>query len=102
LQKQWEPDMKYKLTLYPGFIGDIYNKGMDTLVYNFKAQKEEYYGIVHLTVSNVTGPTIIQLLDANNKFVREYSITNDTIIDMDYLHPKEYIFRAIYDDNQNG
>jgi hypothetical protein len=97
----WEEGTKYKLTLYPGAITDVYGTANDTLIYNFTTKNEDDYGILLLNITNCNGPTVIQLLDEKEKVILKRHINENSRIELDYLIPKVYKLKAIRDKNIN-
>ncbi len=101
LTTQWEERMNYKLLIEPGAFSDIYGLSNDTVLINFATQRADYYGALILTAENVVSPLIIQLLGENESLVKEKYISQNSIITFDYLEPKKYLLKIIYDDNNN-
>jgi hypothetical protein len=97
----WEERMNYKLLIEPGAFTDIYGLSNDTVLIKFPTQKADYYGALILTAEDVVSPLIIQLLNENESLVREKYISQNSIIRFDYLEPKKYMLKIIYDDNDN-
>jgi hypothetical protein len=97
----WEERMNYKLLIEPGAFTDIYGLSNDTVLIKFSTQKSDYYGALILTAENVASPVIVQLLNENESLVREQHIESNSIIRFDYLEPKKYLLKIIYDDNNN-
>jgi hypothetical protein len=93
--------MNYKLLIEPGAFTDIYGLPNDTVLMKFSTQKSDYYGALILTVEDVVSPLIIQLLNEDESLVREKYISQNSIIRFDYLEPKKYVLKIIYDDNDN-
>jgi len=98
---QWEERMNYKLLIEPGAFTDIYGLSNDTVLINFATQRADYYGALILTAENVVSPLIIQLLGENESLVKEKYVSQNSIITFDYLEPKKYLLKIIYDDNNN-
>ncbi len=101
LTTQWEERMNYKLLIEPGAFTDIYGLSNDTVLINFATQRADYYGALILTAENVVSPLIIQLLGENESLVKEKYVSQNSIITFDYLEPKKYLLKIIYDDNNN-
>jgi hypothetical protein len=97
----WEERMNYRLLIEPGAFTDIYGLSNDTVLMKFSTQKSDYYGALILTAEDVESPLIIQLLNENENLVREKHISENSIIRFDYLEPKKYLLKIIYDDNDN-
>ncbi len=98
---QWEERMNYKLLIEPGAFTDIYGFSNDTILMNFITQKADYYGNIIITAENVTTPLIVQLLTEKEDLVKEKFISQNDIITFDFLQPKKYMLKVIYDNNDN-
>jgi hypothetical protein len=92
----------YKIVLLDSAITDIYGRTNDTTILSFKTQAEDYYGVLSVHISNVHEQVIVQLLNEEEKILRQYFIENDQTISYPYLPPKKYLLKAIIDRNGNG
>ncbi|PHS54283.1 MAG: hypothetical protein COB01_01395 [Lutibacter sp.] len=97
-----ELNTSYNLRVLPKTITDIFENTNDTLSYKFSTRTLESYGIINITVSNVISPMIIELLTEKNELVSSNRIEESTTLNFSNLVPKNYIVRAIFDDNNNG
>lgn len=100
----WQFGTTYRLTVDSMAIQTIYGLHGKAVKSDFKAQDEDHYGKIIYTVSNVKGPTIIQLLE-NNKdetVLQQFRIGHDGDINIPLLEPKKYLLKAIFDRNDNG
>ena len=93
----------YKLNLYPDALVDIFETSNDTVTSQFRTRSIEDYGEISLSIQNPEKVSvIIQLTDINGVTVaQETSSENKTIL-FNYLVPKKYKIRVIYDTNNNG
>lgn len=98
---QWEERMNYKLLIEPGAFTDIYGFSNDTILMSLVTQKADYYGTIILTAENVTSPLIVQLLTEKEELVKEKFIIQDNTISFDFLQPRKYMLKVIYDKNNN-
>ncbi|MBL7112030.1 MAG: Ig-like domain-containing protein [Bacteroidales bacterium] len=98
----WEERMDYRLFLEPGAFTDIYELTNDTINMSFKTRSLEYYGKIILSMSNVTDNLVVQLMSKDQKVLMEKSIAVDGILEFPFLPPANYMFKVIYDSNQNG
>lgn len=101
---KWEFGSSYKLTIDSAAVWTIYNLPCTKFNSEFGIQDEEHYGKIVVSVQNVTGPTIIQLLnDSKDEQVMQSKTTNksDTVV-FRYLEPQKYMLKAIFDRNNNG
>ena len=95
--------MSYKFNLYPNALIDIFNTSNDTLKSQFRTRSTDDYGEISLTIQNPdTTPVIIQLTDINDKTVAQEKTSISKTITFNYLLPKKYKIRIIYDYNNNG
>ncbi len=99
---EWEENMPYKLFVEPGAITDIYGKTNDTVEISFRTQKRDYYGRILLTVESIQYPVIIQLMDEKENLISEKYLNENGTLIFDFLIPKKYQIKAIYDTNANG
>ncbi|MBE9468363.1 MAG: Ig-like domain-containing protein [Bacteroidetes bacterium] len=101
ITNKWEEETTYKLIIYPKAFTDIYNYANDTTIINFKTRETDYYGNIKLEITNISTNSIIQLLNDKEKLLRQYFISNDTTLNINYLYPKKYIIKLISDKNNN-
>lgn len=102
LSVDYEPITNYKLVLNEGAFRDIYYRTIDTTISSFTTQRDDYYGIVNLEITNVYCPMIVQLFDKDKKIVTEKNIQQNDKVIFDYLAPGNYTVKIIYDCNNNG
>lgn len=95
-------NLRYKIEILPGAFIDFLGNTNDTLVYECKSREMAYYGKLLTNISGLAGPALIQLLDDKEMVLAEKQIENSGIVVFDYLHPKKYLLKAIFDDNHNG
>ncbi|QZT35907.1 Ig-like domain-containing protein [Halosquirtibacter xylanolyticus] len=99
-----EAGKSYRLLVDSAATKNIYQAVSNTLDLNINVQKEEYYGKIILSIQNVNGPTLVQLIKDNKEetIVNELSIEEDGEIEFFYVKPAKYLIKAIYDTNKNG
>ena len=100
--KTWEEGAKYHFISYPGAFMDVYGATNDTIDVKFSVRKSDYYGTLIVSVENLNGPLVIQLLDPKEKVLREKSVTEQSEIRFEYLKPGKYKIKMIHDSNENG
>ena len=100
IKSNWIEQTNYKLKIFPGAFENIYNKPYDTLISSFTTQKLEFYGKLTINLSGIKVPVIVQILDAD-KVANEKYATSDGAIIFDYLQPKTYSLKIIYDENND-
>lgn len=100
----WAFDANYRLTIDSTALVTIYGLYAKTFKTDFKTQEEEHYGKIVFSVSNVKGPTLIQILDngKEEKPVKELRIDKDQVVTIPFLDPKKYLMKAVFDRNNNG
>jgi len=94
----------YSLTIPSGTFTDFFGLKNDTIKLKWKTREEKYYGSVELKVKldGTSGNYIVQLLDDKENIVRENSISQSETIYYDYLYPRVYKLKVIFDKNKNG
>ena len=93
----------YKLNLYPDALVDIFETSNDTVTSQFRTRSIEDYGEISLAIQNPEKvPVIIQLTDINDVTVAKETSSENETISFNYLIPKKYKIRIIYDTNNNG
>ncbi len=104
LTHPWKYGANYKLTVDSAALKTIYDAYSGKLNEEFKTQEEDYYGKIKLSLKNVTTPAIIQLLsdDEDENVIQEKPATKDGVITFDFLEPRKYLLKAIFDRNKNG
>jgi len=104
LAHTWKYGTNYKLTVDSAAIKTIYNTYSKKVREEFKTQEEDFYGKIILDLKNVTIPTIIQLLsdDKDEKVIQSKPVTKDGLVTFDFLEPRKYLIKSIFDRNNNG
>lgn len=99
-----EAGKKYQLKVDSAATKNIYNENSEKLETNINVRKDDYYGKIILSIANVQGPTLIQLLKNNKKetVTNEVRIEKDGEIEFFYVKPGKYLIKAIFDQNDNG
>ena len=93
----------YSINLYPEALKDVFNFTNDSTKVNFRTVDVEDYGDITVSVLNSERiPVIIELTDVKDKLERRQFINNSQTLKFEYLQPKEYKIRVIYDINNNG
>ncbi len=93
---------QYKIDLLPNAINDVFGNTNDTISYTVKTKTLEDYGVINLQISNVNSPVIIEMIDEKGEIYAIEKIKTNKTLSFQNLDPKTYLFRAIYDDNDNG
>lgn len=100
----WKEEHKYRLTVNDSTFVDIFGKGNDSTALVFTPYKESETGLIQLKVTLPANniPYLIQLLGDKQVVIEQRTIKNDTTLVFNYLLPKVYSFKVIYDRNRNG
>jgi hypothetical protein len=101
ISSDWKEAARYELFIEPNTFENIYHYPHDTIQVNFKTQSADYYGKILLNLKNVPHDLIIQLL-SRETIAMQKVIETDGVYTFDYLEPKEYSVKLIYDRNGNG
>ncbi|MCK5823513.1 MAG: Ig-like domain-containing protein [Bacteroidales bacterium] len=101
ITNKWQEESNYKLVIYPKAFTDIYNYSNDTIANSFSTRESDYYGNINLDITNIDTNSIVQLLSDKEKLLRQYFISNDTSLNINYLYPKKYMLKLIVDKNNN-
>ena len=103
IHHKWLPNQEYAFIFYPDAFSDILNQTNDTTIMKFKTKTFEDYGSFRFTVNvpNYQKPLLMQLLDENGKFLRDYEIKSGDVIYHELAIPGRYMVRLILDRNGN-
>lgn len=99
------PDQRANVVLLPKALHDIYGGSHDTLRFSLGGFDEKGTGILRVTLtgdSALTGPLMLELLDAQGQTVRRASVVAGQAVTWDKLVPGNHTMRLIADANGNG
>jgi len=104
IEHRWTPNANYMFRIDSAAAFNIYGYPNKKVEVKFKTQKEDFYGKIILTVANLNGPAIIQLLsnDKDEKVLQKIQILGSAKVEFPYLKPEKYKIRLIMDANKNG
>lgn len=93
----------YHVLIPPGTFTDIFGLTNDTIKIDFKTREAKFYGTLKLNIDipETKGNYIVQLLDEKESIVRESHINKSATLFYEYLYPKKYKLKVIYDNNAN-
>lgn len=94
-------DNEYKVQLLPEALTDLFNNTNDSLNYNLKTQTQYKYFNFRVILENAKYPVIVQLTDTNYEVIAEQYIETPQPVDFNFLDPKRFHLRVIYDTNKN-
>lgn len=99
----FKENTNYHLFIAPGTFTDIFGLQNDSIKINFKTREEKFYGTLklNLDIPATSGNYIIQLLDEKENIVRVSNINRSETLFYEYLYPKKYKLKIIYDNNAN-
>ncbi|MCF8217408.1 MAG: Ig-like domain-containing protein [Bacteroidales bacterium] len=100
---KWDPEKKYKITLYPEAFTLINDFQNDTLAYDFHIKAIENYGNIIFHLKNIKPNTnyIVQLTNTDQEVLREVRKKDPETITFNNLPPQNYRIRIIEDSNNN-
>ncbi|MCK5168771.1 MAG: hypothetical protein KAQ75_02740, partial [Bacteroidales bacterium] len=106
LSVDWCEDTVYRLEIYPKAFTDIYESVNDTNIIEFQTQKRDFYGKILADITGIDSSfqVICQLIlpgKDTETIYRERIITENQIVEFDFLPPKEFMFKVIIDKNLN-
>lgn len=98
------PDSSYVLVADRGAFTDIYGHPNDSLSWAFKVRDPGDFGKLVLNITGYEGDIIVQLLDEEEKVIREkkMSLPDDETVEFEYLTDKTHLVKAIMDINGDG
>lgn len=100
----WEFEEEYGLLIDSAAAYTISGYPSNEFKQRIKIRDEGYYAKIILTVSNLGGPSIVQLLKNtdNEEVVQQIPMAEDGVIEFPYLSPDKFKMRLIIDRNENG
>ena len=102
LRGEWRPDIEYSLEVDSAAFEDIYGLASKPIKQGFKVNSLDTYGTLLVNITSLHDlPLIVQLLDAQDKVVKETKTVNG-VAEFYYLKPQKYYMRLIVDRNNTG
>lgn len=98
---EWEPDMKYRLTVDSAAITGISGDVNKEFTHEFTVQKLEEYCSIIFNISGLEGPGVVELLTGNDIPVRQATVAGGRA-EIEYVKPGNYYARLYVDRNENG
>lgn len=96
-------NQRYNMTLLPGTVKDFFEEQNDTLLFRLSTGSYADLGDLTLNLSGeVQYPIIVQLTDDKGEVIQERYAEQPQAFQFNYLEPKKYSFRIIFDENANG
>lgn len=98
-----EENSQYEILIPSGSFTDVYGNINDTIIQKFKTKTTDYYSSIIMNLKGLKCKnSVIQLLDPKEVVLREYNVSSDTTLTIDYLSPTKYMLKLFYDENANG
>ena len=99
---EWRPEVEYSLEIDSAAFRDIYGLVSDPIKKGIKVASDDEFGSLFMTIEGMEGkPLVVQLLDGQDKVLKEVSTDNGSA-EFFYLKPNKYYMRMFEDDNGNG
>ena len=103
LRGEWRPDVEYSLEIDSMAFTDIYGLHSPKIKKGFKVPSLDTYGTLMLNIGGMDGQRcVVQLLDSNDKTVKEAVTSADGTAQFFYLREGTYYARLFVDTNGNG
>lgn len=93
-------DQTYRITIDSAACHELYGRVNNKYQMNFTIKNDEAYSKLIFEIGNYKGGEIVQLLDKNDKVVREVPV-EQTMVEIPYIEPGEYYARLYVDKNGN-
>ena len=99
----WQNGKKYKLTILPGAVKDIYELANDTLKLDFVVPTEETTAMLSIKTQNLDSDKnyLLQILSEKFEPIREMEINKDSTYTFSYLNTGPIKLRLIEDTNRD-
>ena len=102
LRGEWRPDIEYSLEVDSAAFEDIYGLASKPIKQGFKVNSLDTYGTLLVNITSLHDqPLLVQLLDSQDKMVKQVKAVNG-VAEFYYLKPQKYYMRLIVDRNDNG
>ncbi|MCL2072607.1 MAG: Ig-like domain-containing protein [Marinilabiliaceae bacterium] len=98
----WQPGERYYFTADSTAFTDIYGLHTDAINHAVSIKTTDSYGEIYIDIENPQDNWLLQVLNRQEKLVRQAYIPNNGKIAFRFLSPGEYFLRIIEDNNRNG
>ncbi|MFV0364902.1 MAG: Ig-like domain-containing domain [Mangrovibacterium sp.] len=101
----WKFEEKYNFYIDSAAAVSISEMPSNALKQQLSIRAEDYYAKIVLDVSNVTSPTLFQIIKSGDKKespISSKTVTADGEIEFPLLSPDKFIIKAVFDSNENG
>lgn len=100
-EHKWIADTAYRLVLDSGLFTNMIGHVSSNEVINIKIRSLEEYSKLILHLKNIKGNEVVQLIDKDEKIVRETKATTNDLT-FEYIMPNTYYLRLFRDENGDG
>ena len=102
ISADWKPGQYYSFETDSTAFIDIYGAVTPKYKQGFKVKGDDEFGSLVITLTGLDGqPCIVQLLDRNDKVIKEVAAEHQQA-EFYYLKPETYYLRLFVDSNHNG
>ena len=102
ISADWKPGQDYSFETDSTAFTDIYGAVTPKYKQGFKVKGDDEFGSLVITLTGLDGqPCIVQLLDRNDKVIKEVEAEHQQA-EFYYLKPETYYLRLFVDSNHNG
>lgn len=102
ISADWKPGQDYSFETDSTAFTDIYGAVTPKYKQGFKVKGDDEFGSLVITLTGLDGqPSIVQLLDRNDKVIKEVAAEHQQA-EFYYLKPETYYLRLFVDSNHNG
>ena len=102
ISADWKPRQDYSFETDSTAFTDIYGAVTPKYKQGFKVKGDDEFGSLVITLTGLDGqPCIVQLLDRNDKVIKEVAAEHQQA-EFYYLKPETYYLRLFVDSNHNG
>ena len=98
----WQPGERYIFTADSTAFTDIYDLHSDVIHHAFSVKPIESYGEIYIDIENPSSNWLLQILNRQEKIVRQAYVPNNGKIAFRFLSPGDYFIRIVEDSNNNG
>lgn len=98
----WENSRSASLSLFPGFVTDIFGQTNDSLLLRYKVLSIEDFSELKLKVIPLENDKYILELYSENKIERQVSFTDSSEFNWNWIPAGKYKLRLLKDENENG
>ena len=102
LYYDWEPTLEYEFSVDSMAFHGIYGLFTDKIKQGIKVRSLEEYAKITFIVTGAEPGAFVELLDAQDKVVRQRKVEEGGYVDFYFLNPGKYSARLINDRNGNG